>query len=103
MHDLVVPDLLAGRRVDADEALTVEAVAGPVAAVIVVGRRRDRQIDVAELFVRAHRRPDIGVARFLPGLLLPGLDARFLALRHRVKGPEQAASGGIKAPDVAGR
>ena len=62
-----------------------------MAAVEVVGRRADRQVDVAELLVGAHRRPDVGVAGFLPGILLPGLVAELARLRDGVEGPEQAA------------
>ena len=74
-----------------------------MAAVIIVGRRADRQIDVAELLVGAHRRPDIGVAGFLPGFLLPGLDAGLAGLRHGVEGPEQTAGDDIEAAHVARR
>ena len=103
MNELIVPDLAAGRDIETDQALAIEPVAGPVAAVIVVSRRAHRQIDVAELFVDAHRRPYIGVADLLPGFLLPGLRAGLLALRYGVEGPEQTAGGRIKPPDVAGR
>ena len=101
--ELVVPDLLAGRRVEAHEAVAIEAVSGAMAAVVVVGRRADRQIDVAELLVGAHRRPDVGVAGFLPGVLLPGLDAGLACLRNRVEGPKQAAGTDVEAAHVARR
>jgi hypothetical protein len=39
MHELIVPDLLAGRRIEAHQAVAIEAIAGTVAAVVVVGRR----------------------------------------------------------------
>src|SRR5207247_2453431 len=74
-YELVVPDLLAGRSLDADEAVAIETVSQAVPTVIVVGRCANREIDVAKLFVRAHGRPDVGVAGLLPGVVLPGLDA----------------------------
>ncbi len=101
MHELVVPDLPAGSDVETDEALPIEAVAGPVAAIIIVGRRAHRQIDVAELLVGAHRCPDVGVAGFLPGFLLPGFGTGLLALRHRVESPEQLAVRDVESPDIA--
>src|SRR5437016_5278202 len=72
MDQLVMPDHLAGRDIQTDEALAVKPVAEAVAAEIIVGRRAHGQIDVAQLLVRAHRRPNVGVAGFLPGLVLPG-------------------------------
>ena len=103
MDELIVPDLFAGRRIKADEAVAIKAVPQAVAAVIIVGRRTHRQIDVTQFLVRAHRRPDIGVAGFLPGVLLPGLDAGLALLRHGMKGPEQFAGHDVKSPDIAGR
>ena len=104
MDELVVPDLLAGRRIETDEALAIEPVAGAMAAVIVVGRRAYRQIDVTEFLVRAHRRPDIGVAGLLPGIPSP---------RSRRRAPRPARTvwkvqsrrpvADVEAPDIAGR
>ena len=73
--ELVVPYLLAGRRLDADKTVAVETVSGAMPALVVVGRRADRRIDIAELLVGTHGRPDVRIARLLPGVLLPGFDA----------------------------
>src|SRR5207245_9434734 len=75
MHELVVPDLLAGGRFDTDEAVAIKPGAGAMAAIVIVGRRAHGQIDIAENLVRTHRRPDIGVADLPPRFPLPGLDA----------------------------
>jgi hypothetical protein len=40
MNELIVPDLLAGRRIETDQALAIETVAGTIAAVIVIGELR---------------------------------------------------------------
>src|SRR3979490_1962127 len=103
MNELVVPDLLAGRSINADQAVAIEAVAGPMPAIIIVGRRTHWQVNVAKLLVGAHRRPDIGVASFLPGFLLPSLDAGFALLCNGVKGPEQTSGDDVEASDIAGR
>ena len=75
MDQLEVPDALAGARVEADQAIGEEIVAGAVAAVEIAGRRLDRDVDVAEFLVGAQRRPGAGVAGVLPGVVLPGLVA----------------------------
>src|SRR5947207_14468480 len=103
MHELVVPDLFTGRCFETDQTVAIKTVAGAMAAIIVVGRRADRQIDVAEFLVGAHRRPDIGGAGFLPGFLFPGLDSWLALLRNGVEGPEQPAGDDIEATNVAGR
>src|SRR5439155_20562477 len=103
VHELVVPDFPACGGFDADQAFAIKPVARTMAAIIVVGRRTHRQIDIAEFLVRTHRRPDVGVASLLPGILFPGLDARLLALRHGVEGPEQTAALDVKTPDIAWR
>jgi len=59
--ELVVPDLLARCRLDADETVTIEAVTGAMSTVVVVGGCADRQIDIAEFLVGTHGCPDVGV------------------------------------------
>src|SRR5205814_839995 len=75
MHHLEVPDAFPGLRVQADQALAEETRTRAVAAVPVVVRRPDRKVDVAEVRVVAHRRPDISGPGVLPGTLLPGVVA----------------------------
>ena len=48
MHGLEVPHAFAGRGVEADQALGEQIVAAPMAAVVVVGRRTEGQVHVAE-------------------------------------------------------
>ena len=90
-----MPDALAGLGVEGHEALGEEVVAGAVAAVEVVGRRFNRQVDVAELQVRRHRRPDGGVAGVAPRVALPGLVPELTRERDRVEDPPPLAG-----PDV---
>ena len=103
MDELEVPDLLAGRRVEADQALGVEVVAEAVAAVPVVRRRADRQVDVAEFRVAAHHGPDVRVAAVRPGPVFPGLDPRLVSLRNRVEDPLLLARTDIESADVPRR
>ena len=82
MDQLVVPDALAGLRVEAHEARAVEIVAVALAAPDVGERRLGRQIDVAELGVGRHRRPNAGVARALGRAVEPRLVAGLAAPRE---------------------
>ena len=56
---LKVPDALPRGDVHADDRRAEQVGAEPVAAEHVVGGARRRQVDVPELFVRAHQRPDV--------------------------------------------
>ena len=71
VHGLEVPDPLPGSGVQAHEAFGEQVVAGTMAAVEVVGRRAERQVDVARLLVNRHERPDVRVAGVLGRALLP--------------------------------
>ena len=71
VHELLVPDHLAGLDVEADQRVRVQVVAGTMAAVHVVGRRFDAQVHVAQLRVGGERPPDAGVA----GVLQPNRPA----------------------------
>ena len=54
---------------------------GRCAAVEIAGRHLDRDVDVAEFFVGAQRRPGAGVAGVLPGVVFPGFVAEFAGMR----------------------
>ena len=80
-----------------------QIVAGPPDAVRRSRRRRQRNVDVAELFVRRHRIPRAEIAGDLPGLVPPGVVAEFPRARHDVERPEQLAALRIEASDILGR
>ena len=103
MHRLEVPHARAGPRLHADDALGVEVVAQPVAAVRVVGRRGRRHVHVVELRVVRHAGPDVGVAGVLGRAVEPGLVARLVLLRHGVKRPQLASGAHVVGLDVARR
>src|SRR5690606_16156998 len=87
MHRLEMPDSFAGTRIQADDALTEQVVARSVPAIEIIGGRLCGQIDVAQLQVGAHHRPDAGVASDLPGTLLPGVIPELTLQRNGVEGP----------------
>ena len=103
VDDLVVPDAATGPRVETDDAVREQVVALAVAAVEVVRRSADRQVDVAEFQVGGHRRPDVGAADPFGGAVLPGRVAELAAAGHGMEGPQQLAGTGVVTADVAGR
>ena len=98
-----MPDAFAGLCFHADQTLTEEVVAGPLTAVEIVAGRADRQVDIAQFLVRAHRRPDVGRPRGLPGVTFPGLVAVVAFLRDRAKLPDLSASARVKALHITRR
>ena len=103
MHELEVPDPLAGLGVQADQRVREQVVAGAVPAVVVGHRRADRQVDRAELRVGAHVRPDVRPAGPFPRLVAPGLVAELARLRNRVEDPLHLAGAHVVAADVSWR
>jgi len=103
VDELEVPDDLAGPGVETDDALRIQVVPEPVAAVIVVGRRAGRDVDIAQLRIGAEQPPSIGGAGVAPRLVLPGLVPRLARLGNRMKLPQLAAGAHIEAADVTGR
>ena len=103
MHALEVPEPLAGLHVERDEALGEEIGARALTAVPVVGRRGQRQVDVPELFVAAHRAPDVGVSGVRPRIVQPGLVADLAGPRDGAERPQLLAGPHVVAADVAGR
>ena len=103
VDELVVPDALAGPGVQAHQALREQVVAGPMAAVEIVGGRLDRQIHVAQLQVGRHRCPHPGVAAVAPGVVLPGLVAELARLGDGVEDPQLLAGARVEPADEPGR
>ena len=102
-HRLKVPDPLARSGVERDERVGVQVVAGPVAAVVRGGRRRDLDVDVAELLVGRQAAPRPEVARVLPRAVAPGLVARLARPRHDVERPQPAARADVVAAHILRR
>src|ERR1041385_756319 len=70
-------------------------------AVVVAGRRLDRQVDETEGLVDRNLRPHAGVARVLGRPVEPGLVARLALLWDRVKDPEALAGAHVEPAHVA--
>src|SRR4029079_8250852 len=96
VHELEGPLLLAGREIDADQALAVQVVARALAAVIIRGRRLDRQVYEPEFLVDADLGPHAGVAVDRPRVVQPGVVAFFTGPGNRVKRPDQLAGARVE-------
>ena len=103
MHDLEVPLALPRRRVEADQRLPEQRVAGAPAAVVVVARSAHRHVQQPALFVERHRRPHVGVAGERPRIVTPGVIAELARLRNRVKAPRRLPGACVERANVARR
>ena len=104
MNELVVPHPLAGAYVETDDAVGEQIVTQAMAAVVVRGHRRGRNVDVAELRVRAQIAPGVAVAGVAPRFVFPGVGAELVgALRHDVKLPQPLSGAHVVGEDEAGR
>ena len=85
MHGLERPHQFAGLGAQCDDRVGVLVISGPLAAPKIRARRAGRQEHQPALFIRRHRRPDIGMA---------GLDA---VVKQRIETPARPS-----APRVEG-
>ena len=103
MHGLEVPEALAGARVERDQAVRVEVVAVPVAAVeIVLGAARGHVHDAAR---DVHRGlgPVVRTAHGRPCVGRPGVGTFVAGARHGAERPHHRAGAHVEGPDVARR
>ncbi len=102
MNELIVPDALSRLDVEAEEALGEEIVPGAVAAVVVRRGSVEGNVEVAELLVGAHERPDADLSRERPGVFRPGFVSELSRLRYGVELPLQLSGARIEAPQESG-
>src|SRR5439155_23786987 len=100
MDRLEMPHALAGLRVQAHQALGEEIVSGSRRPVVVVVRRLDGRIDIAELLVRAHLPPDARVPRVGPRVVQPGVAAVLARAGDGMECPELLAGTDVVTPYV---
>ena len=101
VHQLIVPLPLAGLQIDRDDALAEQVVAGPMTAIVVAGRRLDRQIRHPQFFIDGDLSPDAGVAGVRPRIVQPGIVAELARPRNRVEDPQPLARLDVESADVA--
>src|SRR5947209_19444192 len=95
-------DALAGSRIQADQTLSKEAVAGTMNTVVIVRRRAERQADVAQCVIRAHHRPDVRCPRRLPRTVLPSLVTKLSLSGNDMEYPLLLAGADVEATYVTG-
>ncbi len=103
MDGLEVPHALAGLDVERDQRIREQVVARPPTAIPRGRGRRQRDIDVTELFIGRHRIPRAEVAGDFPRIVAPRVVAELAGPRHHVKRPQELAGFGVEAADVLGR
>ena len=100
---LEVPHAPARRRIEGQQRVRVEVVAEPIGAIEVGRRRAGRDVDQSTHGVHRHPRPVVRGPAVGPGVLRPGLVARFTRMRDGVKRPAERAGSHVIGADVAGR
>src|SRR5690606_12232002 len=103
MHGLEVPEPLARAHVERDETVAEQIRADAIRAVIVVGRRAERDIDDAALDVERHLAPRVDAADVEPGVLRPRVVAELAGLRTSVESPDELARHDVVRADVTRR
>src|ERR1017187_2790602 len=101
MHELEVPEILAGVRVDRDHRGREEVVSGAVGADAVVVRGAEGHVEDAALAIERGVTPDIDAGPVLRAGPAPGVVAEFAGPRHRVERPHQLAGPGVPSARVA--
>ena len=84
-----MPDALAGAGIEADDAVAEQVVPGPIAAVEIIARCAEGQINVPEIVIGADHGPDVGPTELPPRSRFPGIGTELALSRNRVEGPQQ--------------
>ena len=100
VDELVMPDTFTGFDVQRDQAGTVKIVAGAKAAVIIDRNAVRRDVDDATFLIGRHWRPGGDVAGVLPGIVFPGVVAKFAGPRNDMKLPQEFAGPGVVTKNV---
>ena len=75
MHELEVPEILAGVRIDRDDRRREQIVAGTIDADAVVVRGAERHVEDAALRIERHVAPDVDAGSVLRAVSAPGVVA----------------------------
>src|SRR5262245_60104660 len=89
MNRLEVPAVPAGQRVDGDDVVAVQVRSFAIAAVKVVDRRRERQVEQTCPFIEREKEwPSIDAKPILPAITLPRIMPRRAGPRDGAELPE---------------
>ena len=103
MHELEVPEILAGVRIDRDDRRGEQIVAGAIDADAVVVRRAERHVENAALGIERRVTPDVDAGSVLRAVPAPGVVAEFARPRHGVERPHQLAGPRVPGARIARR
>jgi hypothetical protein len=103
MDQMIVPDAFTRRRIQADETIAKQVVAGVLPAVEVIVGCAERQIDVPKFVVDGHHLRDIGSAVLLPCAWLPGAGTELAVMWNAVEGPDHLPGTDVEAAHIPGR
>ena len=102
MHDLEMPQPLAGPRIEREQAVAEEVVALAIAAVEIVRWRAGRQKHDAVLLVEREIAPRVRAARVPEGGLRPRFVSVFTGTRNRVERPHELSGEHVVRADISG-
>src|SRR5688572_21053742 len=103
VNELLMPDSLAGARIDRDERVGEQVVALAIAAVEVVARAAESDERDAVLLVNSELAPVVPAAAQLPMALWPRLVAELAFVRNDMEDPRELSGPHVVGMDVRGR
>src|SRR5208282_1121147 len=96
MHELLIPDELAGVGVERNEAITEQSIAETMAAVkFGASAGSDRYEDEAALGIEREKAPNVGAELRVPAIANPRFVSRLAGLRPGVERPDEFAGVGV--------
>ena len=98
-----MPDALAGVRIEREERVGEQVVAGTVCAVEIGRGGSGGDEDESTLYIDCHARPVVGTARVGPGVLRPSVVAELAGTRNGVERPAQPSCSDVVGADVSVR
>src|SRR2546426_194025 len=96
-----MPDAFSGVRLESDQRIREQVVAGSVGSVEVEGGGTRRNKDQASLLVKGHSSPVIGAANVLPGVFRPRFVAELSGMRDSVERPAQTPGSEVVRANMA--
>ena len=103
MGGLVVPEILAGARIEGEEAVREEVRAVAIRSVEVIGGRAQREVGYAALFIDGDFAPGVGAADVFPGVWRPGVIAHLAGMRNGVELPDELAGDDVEGAEISRR
>src|SRR6185503_2672324 len=99
---LEVPLVLAGRRLERDDARGIEIRTRPAVAVVLIDGVSERDEDQAVRVVDRQRLPRPRTLAILPAVETPRAEIRVTGMRDGVEAPQFLPGQQIEAPEIAG-